>query len=147
VGDVFIAHIHAVTPHLLDSRLHVNGVPMYDGIEGEAKAAQLLLLALLERASDFAALAVVDTAGEAVTPFRVIELGQDAPAERLIVDVAHDVDCLSNPADFGQQCLGQFKRGEAGLATAARTDGREAGTASVPASGATPGARRHPEPD
>jgi hypothetical protein len=69
VSDVFIAHIHAVTPHLLDGRLHINGVPMDDGIEGEAKAAQLLLLPLLKRASDFATLAVVDTPGEAVTPF------------------------------------------------------------------------------
>jgi hypothetical protein len=45
---------------------------------------------------------VVDTPGESVTQFRVIELGQDAPAERLIVDVAQGVDCLGNPADFGE---------------------------------------------
>jgi hypothetical protein len=32
VSDVFIAHIHAVTPHLLDGRLHVDGIPMDHGI-------------------------------------------------------------------------------------------------------------------
>jgi hypothetical protein len=60
---------------------------MDDGIEGEAKTAKLLLLPLLKRASDFATLDVVDTSGKAVTQFRMIELGQDAPPERPIVDV------------------------------------------------------------
>ena len=78
MGDVLVVDVHAVPSQLLDGGLHVDDIPVHDGIEGEAKAAQLLLLALLERASDFATLAVVDTAGEAVTQFRVIELGQDA---------------------------------------------------------------------
>ena len=55
---------------------------MYDGIEGEAKAAKLFFLPLPKRASDFTALAVVDAPAEAMTQFRVIELGQDPAAER-----------------------------------------------------------------
>jgi hypothetical protein len=32
--------------------------------------------------------------------FRVVELGQDAPSERRVVNVVKDVDGLGNPADF-----------------------------------------------
>ncbi len=32
----------------------------------------------------------------------LIELGQDAPAERRVVDVAQNVNCLGDPADFGE---------------------------------------------
>jgi hypothetical protein len=103
VGDVVVADLHAVRPDLADGLLHVDGVPMHDGIEGEAKGAKLLFLPLLKRASDFAALAVVNAPAEAVAQFRVVELGQDAPPERRVVDVAQDVDCLGDPADFGER--------------------------------------------
>jgi hypothetical protein len=55
VGDVLVADLQAVPSQLLDGRLHVDGVPVHDGIEGEAKAAKLFFLPLLKRASDFAA--------------------------------------------------------------------------------------------
>jgi hypothetical protein len=103
VGDVLVADLDAVPSQLLDGRLHVDGVPVDDGIEGKPEAAKLFFLPLPKRASDFAALAVVDTPAEAVTQFRVIELSQDAPAERGVVDVAQDVDCLGDPADFGER--------------------------------------------
>jgi len=66
VGDVVVADIHAVRPHLADGLLHVDGVPMRDGIEGEAKRAKLLFLPLLERTPDFTAFAVVDAPAEAM---------------------------------------------------------------------------------
>ena len=88
VGDVFVADLHAVSSQLLDGRLHVDSVPVDDGIEGKPEAAKLFFLPLPKRASDFAALAVVDTPAEAVTQFGVIELSQDAPAERGVVNVA-----------------------------------------------------------
>jgi len=97
VGEVVVADVHAVCPDLLKGFLHVDGVPMYDGVEGEAEGAELLFLPLPKRASDLAALAVVDASAEAVTQFGVVELGEDAPPERRVVDGAQDVDGLGDP--------------------------------------------------
>jgi len=55
---------------------------MHDGIESEAKGAKLLFLYLLERAPDFAAFTVMNAPAEAMAQFGMVELGQDAPAER-----------------------------------------------------------------
>jgi hypothetical protein len=82
---------------------------VYDGIEGEAKAAKLLFLSLLKRASDFAAFAMMNAPAETVTQFGVVELGQDASPEFRIVDIAQNVDRLGDPADFREcpcQCGG-----------------------------------------
>ncbi len=103
VGDVVVADVHAVQPDLVDGLLHVDGVPMHDCIEREAKGPELLFLSLLERTPDFAAFAVVNAPAEAMAQFRVVELGQDAPAERRVIDVVQDVDCLGDPADFGER--------------------------------------------
>src|ERR1700761_1691740 len=100
VGDVVVADVHAVRPDLADGLLHVDGVPMHDGIESEAKGAELLLLSLLERTPDFAALAVVNAPAEAMAQFRVVELGQDAPAERRVVDVVKNVYGLGDSTNF-----------------------------------------------
>ena len=59
VGDVVVADIHAIRPDLANGLLHVDGVPMHDGIESQAKSAKLLFLSLLKRTSDFAAFAVM----------------------------------------------------------------------------------------
>lgn len=69
---------------------------MHSGIEGETQAAQLLFLPLLKRTPDFAAFAMMDTPAEAVTQFSMVELGQDAAAERRVVDVVKDVDRLGS---------------------------------------------------
>ncbi len=53
VSDVVVADIHAVRPDLADGLLHIDGVPVHDGIESEAKGAKLLFLSLLERNSGF----------------------------------------------------------------------------------------------
>ena len=103
VGEVVFVDFHAAQPDLPDGFLHVDRVPVRDGVEGEAQGAELLLLPLSQRASDFAALAMMDTPSEAVTQFRVVELGQDAPPERRVVDVVKNVDGLGDPADFGQR--------------------------------------------
>jgi hypothetical protein len=39
VGDIVVLDLHAVQPHLLNGLLHVECIPVHDGIEGEAKAA------------------------------------------------------------------------------------------------------------
>jgi hypothetical protein len=44
VGDVVVADIRAVRPNLANGFVHVDGVPMHDGIESEAKGAKLLFL-------------------------------------------------------------------------------------------------------
>ena len=99
VGEIVVADFHAVQPDLVGGFLHVDGVPMHDGIECEAKGAKLLFLPLLERASDFAALAMVNAPAEAMTQFSVVELGQDASPERRIVNVAQNmvVSQFENP--------------------------------------------------
>jgi len=104
VGEVIAANIHAVRPDLLNGLLHVDGVPVYDGVQREVEGAELLFLPLLKRASDFASLAMVDATPEAVTQFGVVELGQDAPAKRRVVDVAQNVPSWRS---------GRFRRGRA----------------------------------
>ena len=49
---------------------------------------------------------MVNTPAETMTQFRVVELGQNAPPERRIVDVMKNVDCLGDPADF-RKCTSQ----------------------------------------
>jgi hypothetical protein len=46
---------------------------------------------------------MVDAPAEAMTQFRVVELGQNAPPERRIVDIVQNVNCFSYPADFGER--------------------------------------------
>ncbi len=47
VGEVVVANVYAVRPDLLNGFLHVDGVPVHDGVEGEAEGAELLFLPLL----------------------------------------------------------------------------------------------------
>ena len=49
---------------------------------------------------------MMDAPAEAVTQFRVVELGQDAPPEHGVVDIAQNVDRLGDPADF-RECTRQ----------------------------------------
>ena len=46
---------------------------------------------------------MVDAPAEAVAQFGVVELGEDAPPERRIVDRAQLMDGLGNLADFGER--------------------------------------------
>jgi hypothetical protein len=103
VGDVVVVDIHALLPDVANGFLHVDGVPVYDDIEGEAQGAKLLFLSLLKWTSDLPAFAMVNAAAEAMAQFRVVELGQNAPPERGVVDVVKNMDCLGDPADFGKR--------------------------------------------
>lgn len=87
VGKVVFVDFHAAQPDLLNGFLHVDRVPVHDGVESEAQGTELLLFSLSQRASDFAALAMVNAPPEAVTQFCMVELGQDTPPERRVVDV------------------------------------------------------------
>ena len=66
-------------------------------VEREAQRSKLLFLPLLKRTSDFAAFAMMNAPAKAVTQFRMVELGQDAPAERRVVDIAQ------NYVEYGPQ--------------------------------------------
>ena len=76
VGDIVVADVHSVQPDLANGFLHVDGVPMHDGIESEAKGAKLFFLPLLERTPDFAAFAMMNAPAEAMAQFSMVELGQ-----------------------------------------------------------------------
>jgi len=76
--------------------LHVDSVPVDDGVEGETENPKLLLLALTQRASDFAPIAVMDAPTELVAQFLPVELKQDPSAERSVVDVSQDVQRLDD---------------------------------------------------
>ena len=44
VGEVVVANVHTVCPDLLKRFLHVDGIPVRDGVEGEAEGAEPLAL-------------------------------------------------------------------------------------------------------
>ena len=52
VGDVVVFDIHALLSNVANGLLHVDGVPVDDGIEGEAQGAELLLALLLEQETE-----------------------------------------------------------------------------------------------
>src|SRR5208282_5325243 len=92
--------------------LHVDGVPMYNGVEGQSEGSELLFLALTQGASDFAALAVMDAPAELVAQFLPVELEQDPSPERAVIDVSQDVQRLDDASEFrqglGQRCRAVF---------------------------------------
>ena len=92
--------------------LHVDSVPVDDGIEGESEDAELLLLALTQRASDFAPIPVMDAPTKLVAQFLPVELKQYPSPERSVIDVAQDVQRLDDAAKFrqglGQRCWAIF---------------------------------------
>lgn len=62
---------------------------------------------------------MADVAGEGVAALAAVELGQDAPAERLVVAVVQQVDRLRGPADVLQRA---GERGEVAGVAAERAD-------------------------
>ncbi len=47
VNEVVVLDVHAVRTDLLNGVPHVDGVPIYDGVQREAEGAELLFLPLL----------------------------------------------------------------------------------------------------
>ena len=87
-GDVGLADVPSVTGELIERCLDVGRVPERNGVEGEAKGAELFLLLLAIGLSDLAPFAVADAAGQAMSELLAVELGQDAAAVLLAVDIA-----------------------------------------------------------
>ena len=59
--------------------------------------------------TQFPTLSMKEPAGEAVTAFPTIELGENTPAVRLIIDIGQQVEGLGDPANFANGA-GQCRR-------------------------------------
>lgn len=111
VGDIGGIDLLSAFTEPVQGLLHVDGVPVYDGVEGQAEAPELFLLSLAKWTSDFAALPVINASAEPVAKFFKVELYQDASAECRVVDIVQDVQRLDDAArvgrEFGPADIGQ----------------------------------------
>lgn len=105
-GDIGGQQGHSRALDVTQGFLHVDGVPVNDGVEGEAEHAELFFLALAKRGSDLATIAVVNPASQPVPQLLPVQLNQRAASEGGIVDGAQDVQRLDDAAELGQG-LGQ----------------------------------------
>ena len=91
-----------------DCFLHVDGIPVDDGVESEAESAELLLLALTQGVAHFAAVSMIDFSGQLVSEFLSVQLNEYAPSEICIVDIVQDVHGFDQTPQmqerFGQGC-------------------------------------------
>lgn len=101
-GDVRGSRSRPVVGEVAERFLHVDGVPVDDGVEGEAERAESFFLALAERGPDLAALSVMDAPSELVAQLLAVQLDERTAAEGGIVDRAQDVQRLDDPAELGQ---------------------------------------------
>ena len=102
-GDVGLTNVPSFAGELVERRLDVDRVPKRDDVEGQAEGAELLLLLLAVDLPDLAPVAVANAPGQAVAELLAVELGQDAASLLLAVDVAEQVQCLHDAAEFGQR--------------------------------------------
>ena len=89
--------------------LHIDCVPVYDGVECQAERPKLFLLALAERAFDFATFPVINASPQSVSEFLTVQLHQNSPAECGVVDVVQDVERLDDAPELGES-FGQGRR-------------------------------------
>ena len=101
-GDIGAGDACAFGGDLAQGFLHVDRIPMDDGVEGEAEGAGLILLSLAQRIADFAALAVMDSPSETMAQFLAVELDQDAVAKGGIINIAQDVNGFNDSSEFRQ---------------------------------------------
>ena len=77
---------------------HVASVPESDGVDDEPQGAELVLLALAVGLAQFAAVAVEDLAGQCVAGLAPVDLGEDAPAVGLVIEVGPALGFVSPAA-------------------------------------------------
>ena len=71
----------ALCGQLCDSFLHVDGVPVCDGIKGEAKSSKLFFLPLAQGVAHLATISVVDFPCKFVAKLLAVELNKNTPPE------------------------------------------------------------------
>src|ERR1700738_2042614 len=100
---VLVADIESLGPELVEGSTHVDRVPQDDGVDDQAKGAELILLALAVALAQFTALAVEDNAGELVTALAAVELVEDTAAVGFVVDVGQQVERLDDAGELFQR--------------------------------------------
>ena len=93
-GDIGGVYDAALCAQLCDGFLHVDGVPVCDGIKGEAKSSKLFFLPLAQGVAHLATISVVDFPCKFVTKLLAVELNKNTPPEVSIVDVVQDMHSL-----------------------------------------------------
>ena len=76
--------------------VHVQGVPEYHHVDDQSQRSELVFLALAIALADFAALTVEDRPGHTVAALPTVQLREDAPAVRFVVEVRQQVKRLGH---------------------------------------------------
>src|SRR5271165_5224539 len=105
-GEVLVVHRMAGGAELPGDAAHVHGVPDQHGIGEQAEAAGLVHDLLVVAGAEVALVGEKDPSGEDVAELAAVELQLYGLAQRLLVDVAQDMDGLDQAPELGQ-CIGQ----------------------------------------
>ncbi len=107
----------AIGGQFCDGLLHVDSVPMDDGVEGETECPELFFLTLPQCITNFATISVIDFAGELVPEFLTIQLNEYAASEVCIINIVQDVQGFDQTTQMHER-LGQGRGTVANLENA-----------------------------
>ncbi len=85
--DVLVPHVAFGGTEMIESGGHVASVPRRDGVQHQPDGVGLVLLSLVVGLTQLPAVAVGDLPGQCVAGLATVELQQDAPPLRLVVEV------------------------------------------------------------
>ena len=77
-GNVLRFDLHAFSPQLVESGLHIHGIPQHDRIDDQSQSPQLIFLPLTIPLPEFTPLPMKDCPCHTVTAFASVELGENA---------------------------------------------------------------------
>ncbi len=92
----------ASRPEVLQGTLHVHRVPNDDCVDHQPEGGELVFLPLAVALSQLASLAVEHHPRQPMSAFATIELGQNPPAIRLVVQVVQQEQGLDHPPELLQ---------------------------------------------
>ena len=93
----------AIGVQFFDCGLHVDGIPVSDGVQREPQRAELLFLPLSQRVANLSPVTVIDFSGKLVAEFLTVQLNENAAAELSVVDVVQDVQCFNQTAEMHER--------------------------------------------
>lgn len=96
----------ALICQLCDGFLHVDGVAVGKGIEGDTKGSQLFFLHLAQRVADLAPLSVVDFSRQLVAEFLAVGLDEYSAPEAGAADIVQDMQGFDEAAQL-HECFRQ----------------------------------------